>query len=162
VRGEGGRGSRKTGQLFKLKVFLQKTGKRQMTLEEIDQTLPNGFHDATIAEITHDYIHAMLKFKIDVLVGMPDDPVADRSRYRQAELLFSSVLFCIIEQPDFESAFRHPGDLWFLFDRMEPQAVSESLAKTIASQTLCYSFFILDWHSHIHVAAANVEMNWLN
>ncbi|WP_058187846.1 hypothetical protein [Terracidiphilus gabretensis] len=81
-----------------------------MTLEDIDQTLPNGFHDATISEITHNYIHATLKFKIEVLVGLPDMPPQDRSRYRQAELLFRGVLFCIIESPDFESAFKHPGN----------------------------------------------------
>jgi hypothetical protein len=133
-----------------------------MTLEDIDQTLPNGFHDATISEITHNYIHATLKFKIEVLVGLPDMPPQDRSRYRQAELLFRGVLFCIIESPDFESAFKHPGKLWFSFSRMEPQTIPEELAKTIPSQALCYSFFVLDWHSSIHVAVADVELSWLD
>lgn len=133
-----------------------------MTLEDLDNALPNGFHDATISDLARNFENATLRLKIDVLVGLPSDPPGEADRYRAGELIFHGVLFCVIEAPDHESAFRHPGCIWFCFSRMEPGALPDSLMNSLPSETLCYSFYILDWESHIHVAAADVSFAWLD
>lgn len=131
-----------------------------MTLEEFDDALPNGFHDATISELTRDYENATVRLKVDILIELPEGTPRDANRYRSGEMIFHGVLFCVIEAPDPESAFRHPGCIWFRFSRMEPGVMPESLLKAIPPETLCYSLFILDWWSHIHVAATDVSFAW--
>ena|ERR1035441_9985715 len=71
-----------------------------MTLEELDQTLPNGLHDARIKSLSHDYESAIVKFEVEILFGLPDDPPADRFRCRDSEVLFHQVLFCSVEVPE--------------------------------------------------------------
>jgi hypothetical protein len=134
--------------------------KQQMKLEDLDDTLPNGFHDATISELTRDYENAKLRLKVDILIELAEGSPRDANRYRGAEIIFHSVMFCVIEAPDPESSFRHPGCIWFRFSRMEPGVMPEPLMKSLPPEILCYSLFILDWWSHIHVAAADVSFTW--
>jgi hypothetical protein len=133
-----------------------------MTLEDIDEILPNGLHDATISELTRDYENAKLRLKVDILIELPEGSSPDANRYRSAEILFYGVVFCVIEAPDPESAYKHPGCIWFRFSRMGPGVMPEPLTKSLSPETLCYSLFILDWWSHIHVAAADVSFTWLD
>jgi len=68
-----------------------------MKLEELDETLPNGLHDARIKSLTHDYEKATVKLEVEILVGLPDNSPQNRSRYRDAEIVFSRVIFCTID-----------------------------------------------------------------
>lgn len=49
-----------------------------MTLEELDHNLPNGFHDAEIFSFELDYAAGTARFRMNLLVGWPDDPEPDR------------------------------------------------------------------------------------
>jgi len=40
-----------------------------MTLEELDETLQNGLHDAQIKALTHDYERALVKLDVRIVVG---------------------------------------------------------------------------------------------
>ena len=131
-----------------------------MTLEELDDTLPNGLHDAQIKAMTHDYEQATVKLKVAILIGLPDDAPLDRYRYRNGEILFHRVLFCAVETPDNERTLGHPGSIWFQFCRMEPGVLPEKIEIAIAPVTLCYSLYILDWVSEIHIAAGDVSFSW--
>jgi hypothetical protein len=42
-----------------------------VTLEELDQTLPNGLHDAQIKAMTHDYELANVRLDVQIVVGLP-------------------------------------------------------------------------------------------
>jgi len=46
----------------------------KMTFEELEQKLPNGFHDAAIREINFDFIGRSVVVGMDLLTGGPDDP----------------------------------------------------------------------------------------
>ncbi len=48
-------------------------GKGMQTLKDIDDALPNGFHDAHLERIEMDYERRVTVFDIDVLVSGPDD-----------------------------------------------------------------------------------------
>lgn len=71
-----------------------------MTLEAIEDSLVNGFHDAVIMGMTRNYENATVALQIDVLLELPDDVPRSAERYRRAELTFSGVTLCIIEAPD--------------------------------------------------------------
>jgi hypothetical protein len=52
-------------------------GENPLTLEELHETLPNGFHDAEIFSFELDYVAAIAKFHLNLLVGWPDDPESE-------------------------------------------------------------------------------------
>jgi hypothetical protein len=131
-----------------------------MTLEDLDETLPNGLHDAQIRAITHDYESAVVKFDVRILVGLPDDAPPNRFRYREGEILFHNVLFSGVEIPENGRILGHPGSIWFVFDRMDTGFLPEKVAKSLPPEALCYSLYILEWESQIHIAAADVSFSW--
>jgi hypothetical protein len=131
-----------------------------MTLEDLDQTLPNGLHDARIRSLRHDYESAIVKLEVEILVGLPDDLPVERSRYRRGEILFHKVLFCSVEAPNNERILGHTGSIWFNYCRTEPGVLPENLVKTLTPEILCYSLYILDWESKIHIAAGDLSYAW--
>ena len=45
-----------------------------MTFEDLDQELPNGFHDAKIRNISVDFLNRSVLIGVELLVGLPDTP----------------------------------------------------------------------------------------
>lgn len=45
-----------------------------MTLEELNESLPNGLHDARIVALTHAYENATINLEVEILTGLPVDP----------------------------------------------------------------------------------------
>ncbi len=130
-----------------------------MTLEELDESLPNGLHDARINALTHDYENAAIKLEVEILTGLPVNPLPERFRYRNGEILFHRVLFCSVEIPENERILALPGSIWFKLSRTEPGIVPEKIAGSLPRKTLCYSLYILEWESKIHIAAGDVSFS---
>ena len=131
-----------------------------MTLEELDQILPNGLHDAQIRAMTHDFERAVVRMDVQILVGRPKEDVANRLRYRSGEILFHQVLFCAVEIPQNERILGVLGSIWFVFHRTKPEALPEKIARALPAEALCYSLYILEWESEIHIAAGEVSFSW--
>ena len=67
-----------------------------VTLEELDHNLPNGFHDAEIFSFELDYAAGTARFRMNLLVGWPDDPEPERQAYQEATLVVNGLCFCSI------------------------------------------------------------------
>lgn len=65
-----------------------------MTLEEIDEVLPNGFHDARIAEFTQNYVNASLRLKISVVIGLREKLLPMQTDAETQK--FYSRMFCFV------------------------------------------------------------------
>src|SRR5690242_1987239 len=102
-----------------------------MSLEEIDESLPNGFHDAQLVGLEIDYLHKIAVFKTNVLIGLPDEPVELRDRYRLGTLRFPGVSFVVVDPPAATSAFLRPGAVWFSWSRLDA-AESPEIAELLA------------------------------
>ena len=61
-----------------------------MTLEEIDQSLPNGFHDSKILGVRLDYVQQTAEIDMELLFSGPDD--VDTEEYRSATLSISELI----------------------------------------------------------------------
>jgi len=70
-----------------------------MTLDELDNTLPNGFHDAEIYSYEVDFAGTTAKFHLNLLVGWPDDPPEEREEYQEATVVVSGLCFLSIDPP---------------------------------------------------------------
>ena len=131
-----------------------------MTLEDLDQSLPNGLHDARINTIARDFEEANVKLGVEILFGLPDDPPADRYRYRKGEILFNRVQFCTVELPENEKIIGHPGSIWFKFWRTKPEDLPPNIGRFLSPEVLLYSLYILEWESQIRNAAGDVSFSW--
>ncbi len=129
-----------------------------MNLEEIEESLPNGFHDAKLVSIEIDYLHQCAIFKTNILLGMPDEPVEMRDRYMLGTLHFSGVSLIVIDPPAANSAFLQPGAVTFSWSRLDG-AEFPQIAKLLPSQPnlQAYSFYVQDWCSNIHLIARDVS-----
>ena len=65
-----------------------------------------------------------------------------------------------MEAPENERILGHPGSIWFKFDRIDPGVLQEKIEKSLLPETLCYSLYILEWESHINIAAGDVSFSW--
>jgi len=131
-----------------------------MTLEQLQQMLPNGLHDAKIRSITRNFEEETLILAVSMLVGLPEDQPAMRDRYRNAYITFTGVKLFVVEIPEAPSAFAAPGTVSFSADRSEAGLFSAEIEAQLAEGIDRYSLFVLDWLSCIHVAAAGVSFAW--
>lgn len=64
------------------------------TLTEIDDSLPNGFHDAMIHSIQLDYVNREAIIKLDVWVGDLNSGDENlRDKYQSGQLILSDLLY---------------------------------------------------------------------
>lgn len=131
-----------------------------MTLEELDEQLPNGLHDAKLRSIMHNYEIATLTIHVEILTGLPDNPPSARFAYRDAVISFSNVLLCHIEQPENERIVGVRGSVWFRYWRTEPGILLPKLSDRFPADAFSYTLYILEWESSIHIVASDVSFSW--
>ena len=133
-----------------------------MTLDELDKTLPNGFHDAEVAAVELDYVGRTAKFRMSLLVGSPDDPVPERDARQRAVLSVTGLYFCAIEPPDPNYPFASGKSVVVSGDPAEPDHLPSlpALMGKLPAGTWCYRFFVVDWNSFMHIAARDAEVTF--
>jgi len=127
-----------------------------MTLEEIEQSLPNGLHDAQIIRIGLDYVNREVSLDMEIAWSNPD---SDSEVWRSATLILTSFLYCIIEAPDPEYPFASRKGL--LVDAGSEDPASQSgtqLPEKLPEGAFKCWFYVNDWNSFIYLAALNAEI----
>ena len=67
-----------------------------MTLEEIDASLPNGFHDAEIKSIHADCTKRRVTIELSIWLGEgPDNTEVPQEAYRLAEVMVDGLQFLV-------------------------------------------------------------------
>lgn len=80
-----------------------------MTIHDLEQTLPNGFHDAVLNSYSVDFATGSIRLRLDLLVGDPRRRDYDeRERYRSVEVLLSGVSYFVTEIPDPAYSYSEP------------------------------------------------------
>jgi hypothetical protein len=132
-----------------------------MTFEDLEQQLPNGFHDALIKRIVFDFQHRAIRFDMDVWVGELRGP--DQEQRRRATVNLASPYFCGIEPPAPDYKFMpERGSVSIDGDPIKQgqnQQVDQVLCR-LPTGAKAYRFFVYDWNSFIYVAAQEVELAW--
>ncbi len=133
-----------------------------MTLDELEESLPNGLHDAEILHLVLDYVAHTARFELNVWVGDMDCPAGpERERYRRAALELTGLVFCAIEPPDFR-----PDYLPRSLASRAPVTTSGLSAVASPSPLPDGAFearlFVAEWNSFIQVAATNAALVWMD
>jgi hypothetical protein len=129
-----------------------------MTLKEIEQTLPNGFHDSELSNLCIDYITRTLKMNISVWIGDMEKDGDEREKYRGASIELSGLQFCVLGTPDERYEFASSKPL-----RVDMGSPKEKpyLPTNIPKEAFIESFFVNEWNSFIHIAALNAKLIWI-
>jgi hypothetical protein len=135
-----------------------------MTLDEPDDSLPNGFHDAEIFSFEVDCARGTANFHLNLLVGWPDDPVSERDAYQEAKLVVRGLCFCSIDAPYATSPFLPDGKP-ILVSGAKPEADAPPFVPDLVAKfpvgTWCYLFFVHDWNACINIAGRDAEVTWI-
>lgn len=132
-----------------------------MNFEELDNKLPNGFHDARLLSLKLDYTERSAVLHMRLLVGTPGS--ANPEEFRNAVLEVSGLCFCAIEPPNANHGVPLAGSPVRISGYPEDKESLASLAGALAKcapDSSCYRFFCHDWNCFIHIAALDVHMSW--
>jgi hypothetical protein len=133
-----------------------------MTLRELSETLPNGFHDAVVHTVTLDYSKHEVKFDIAVWVGeLGAKDEAKREAYRNGELILSGVAFCVIEPPD--PTYPYDKKDGIIIDTGEVRSLSKPPALQLppVPEGLFLNWvYVREWNSFMYVVARNAQFLW--
>jgi hypothetical protein len=131
-----------------------------MRITDIEAGLPNGFHDAKLIAIHRNLSDEITTLDIEVLVGLPDEDVVSRDRYRSATMSFKQTKIVVMDIPDINSSFRYPGAASVVITEDEPDSLPSELLAKLWDKHHVYTIFVQDWLSSIRIAAVDVEFEW--
>jgi hypothetical protein len=132
-----------------------------MTFDELDSRFPNGFDDAEILGIAVDYGSRTATLQLNLRGNSPDSP--DRDVYSRAILTATGIYYLSIEPPD-RDHLSWPNCEKITVDGL-PEDPNDfplfaSLRPTLPAGAFCCRFFVHDWNSFIHIAAADAKFSW--
>src|SRR5579871_3010644 len=134
-------------------------GFSRMTLEQLDNSLPNGFHDSYIDRMSIDYIERKAVWDVQILVGLPDDGPDTRDAYRTARMSFAGVQYICFEPPCPNYGYSTDSvEIDGLYDSKEYFNVD--LMKDLPGSVFARSFYSRSWNSFLHIAAESVQFEW--
>jgi len=133
-----------------------------MTFEELDARFPNGFDDAEITSISVDYATRTATLRLNLRANPPDSP--NRDVYSSAVLFASGIYYVAIEPPD-KDRLLHPATGKITVDGLPEDLHDFKLAgylkPKLPTGAFCCRFFVHDWNSFIHIAAAEARFSWV-
>ena len=131
-----------------------------MTLEELENTLPNGLHDAEVQRIAVDYQRRKVTLDIAVWVGDVSDSRQGREAYKSGQIEISGLLFVVMEPPDPNYPFKSSGL------RIDGCNMSKNLGSDLLTSLPTDAFFrslwVNQWNSFIHIAAIDARISWMD
>jgi hypothetical protein len=131
---------------------------RRVNIDELERTLPNGFHDSCLRQLTVDYEAQMASLVLDVWIGDVDAPTdVERDRLRTARLDLIGVEYFILEPPDPTYPYRDAGSVTLDLCDSDPGIAS---SRPLALGGFAGRFFVNQWNAFIHFAAQDVRLTW--
>jgi hypothetical protein len=145
-------------------VTLGAFGGDTVTLDELDRSLPNGFHDAQLFSLELNYTARSAKLHLNLLVGWPEDPELEREAYQEATLTITGLCFCSIGPPQSNYPFLPDGNpIGLSGDPAKPDHLPSlpDLVERFPPGTWCYRFFMDDWNAFIYIAGRDTTFAWI-
>jgi hypothetical protein len=132
-----------------------------MTLADIEELLPNGFHDAEIEQFIWDYRTNSASFTLELWVAEDGDQSLEV--YRRGRLELKEIIFIMIDPPD-TGPYRHSRGRLRIDGLATTESILPSFARlmgTVTPHVNPYSFYVDNWNSYIHIAAKESELIWI-
>jgi hypothetical protein len=137
---------------------------KPMTLMQIDESLPNGFHDAEIEQLVWQFQTNSVLLDINFWVATE---AADRETRRRGRVELQGVVFLIIDPPqprELDPKIYQPSGTLQIDGLITNEKVFPSLPKVLPHlppETAVFSFYVTNWNSFIHIAHQSANLTWL-
>jgi len=124
------------------------------TIEELELTLPNGFHDARLLRLDIDYCARQATITLDVVVNEERKP-----EFRSGVLRITGVLFLVLDPPGPGSTLASSKPSRIDTGQGQPNTSPLTLPPVPSGHFLQW-FFVVDWNSFIRVCAEDASFEW--
>src|SRR5580704_6466135 len=114
-----------------------------MTLRELEDTLPNGFHDAQIGSIAVDFLTASATLRLKILTSLPDTEKETGVLYREIAVQLKGLRGIHLASSGNMKNYPKP-DCWMKvqgFNPTEDSLISVPNMRALDSNTV-YGFFV--------------------
>jgi hypothetical protein len=128
-------------------------------ISEIENSLPNGFHDADLYEFHVDFVRRVADFTFGIDVS--DSEKQNNIIYRRGRLILSDLFFCSLEPPRSFSEIKSGEGLSCDAGVLEGDRLSKVHSGEMPKDTFAYWFFLNETNSFIYVAAKKASFEWL-
>lgn len=130
-----------------------------MTLEQIETTLPGGFHDARVRRVDIDYRARTARIDVVLDAGDPEsEHLGDRDAWRAAHLVLQDLLFLVFEPPATRPE-AYAGEACITSSAPATADQRERLPN-IPPGFFCHAFFAANWNAHVFAAARDARLVW--
>ena len=126
-----------------------------MTLEELEDSLPNGLHDAEIKDLLIDYPRGEVRMELRVWVG----DIERREAYRDGTLVLEGLQFVAIEPPDPRYAFAKDTRLRIDVTHDKKHLRAPAIDK-VPKDCFVSGLFVQEWNAYVYVAARHASLAW--
>lgn len=132
---------------------------RAVTLEQIETTLPCGFHDARVRRVEVDYRARSARIDLVLDAGDPQsEHLGDRDAWRAARLVLQDLLFVVFEPPATRPE-AYAGEAWITSSGPATVRQREKLPPLPAG-FFCHAFFASNWNAYLFAAAREATLTW--
>jgi hypothetical protein len=123
-----------------------------MTLEELENTLPWGLHDAHVESLTVDWTRAEVVLVVRVAIG------EHQETDQRARIIVGGLDYCSIEPPRARTPLQPGNGVW-----VQPDAETAEVEgqPTPAEGCFLHRFFVSDLNSCFYVAARDARLEWV-
>ncbi len=130
-----------------------------VTLEQIETTLPSGFHDARLRRVDVDYVERSARIDLVVDAGDPGaEDVGGRDAWRPAHLVVSDLLFVVVDPPHTRLA-AYGGEAWIT--RSAPATAEQrQRLPEVPAGAFCHALFASNWNAWVFVAGRDARLTW--
>jgi hypothetical protein len=127
-----------------------------MTLDEIEDQLPWGLHDALLLRLAVDWTRAELAFEARVMITERQD------MDQLARIVVTGLVFCAIDAPIIDPASGYiPTSATGLRIAMGPGPARGASLPDPPGGCFLNWIFVSDWNRFIHVCGREAELTWL-
>ena len=136
---------------------------KAMTLAQINEILPNGFHDAEIEQLIWSFQTNSAVLDIDFWVATEE---TEREKRRRGRVELQGVLFLAVDPPQprqLDPKPYHPSGTLQIDGVLTNESVFPDLPNlkpALPQDTEIFSFYVVNWNSFIHIAAADATLVW--
>ncbi len=126
-----------------------------MNIFQLAETLPNGFHDAVLSELTISWVDRVARLKLEIWCGDMNAPTGLRESYRPSELTLHGVEYFVIDSPDPTYPYRKQGPV-----TIDLATVEQSPAHPPGTG-VPFRLWVGQWNAFMNVSATEAELRWL-
>ena len=133
-----------------------------MLLSEIEDELPNGFHDACLSRLTLDLVQSELQILLRVDVSTKEEEERTGVRYSMIKLTLRPLQGFVLSSRGTVGGYESRE--WIKVDGFTPskEQIDCLPAFDEVDARIVYGFFVQDWNSSFFVASTDVELSWLD